>query len=135
MLRTGKYFFALIMCLMALACAANRQVGQQAPPPPEVQMPGLILHQVLPGETLASIAKWYTGSESDWRELAQYNPGLKPRNLKPGDIVKIPREMATVHTKQSEHSIALKKHRKPTEKTAPAPDTASAEPDEAFGPK
>jgi DNA-directed RNA polymerase subunit H (RpoH/RPB5) len=121
---------------MALACAANRQTEQETtPPPPEVQMPEFLLHRVLPGETMASIAKWYTGKESDWRELAQHNPDLKPWNLKRGDLVKIPREMATAHTNQPEHSTAPKKHRKATQKAAPAKDTAPAEPEEVFGPK
>ena len=137
MVRTGKYLFALAMCLMALACAANKQTKQETapPPPPEVQMPEFILHRVLPGETMASIAKWYTGKKSDWRELAQHNPELKPWNLKRGDLVKIPREMAIAHTNQPEHSTAPKKHRKTTQNTAPVQDNTPAEPEEVFGPK
>ena len=136
MVRTGKCLFALTMCLMALACAANKQTVQEtAPPPPEVQMPEFLLHRVLPGETMASIAKWYTGKASDWRELAQHNPDLKPWNLKRGDLVKIPLAMATAHTNQPEHSTAPKKHSKATQKTDAAKDSAPAEPEEVFGPK
>jgi DNA-directed RNA polymerase subunit H (RpoH/RPB5) len=120
---------------MALACASDKQTKQEIAPPPEAQMPEFILHRVLPGETMASIAKWYTGKKSNWRELAQHNPDLKPWNMKRGDIVKVPREMATAHTNQPEYSTAPKKQRKATQKTALAKDTAPEEPEEVFGPK
>ena len=138
MVRTVKYLFALTMCIMVLACAANRQTEHETTPPPpspEVQMPEFLLHRVLPGETMASIAKWYTGKASDWQELAKHNPELKPRNLQSGDLVKIPREMATAHMDQPKYSTAPKKHRKATQKTAPEGDPAPAEPEEVFGPK
>jgi len=136
MVRTGKYLVVLTLCMVAFACAGNKPVEQEtAPPPPEVQMPEFILHRVLPGETMAGIAKWYTGKDSDWRELARENPDVKPWNLKRGDLVKIPLRMATSHTNQPEHSTAPKKHRKPTQKTAPAKDSVPEEPEEVFGPK
>ncbi len=136
MRRTHKFLFALVACLIVLGCASNKEaITGPVPPPPEVQKPEFLLHHVFPGETMASIAKWYTGKEIDWKELAQYNPDLKPRNLKPGAMVKIPLLMATVHDSQSEHSTAPKKHRKGTPKTPAAKDTAPPESEEFFGPK
>jgi len=84
---------------------------------------------------MASIAKWYMGKKSDWKELVQYNPDLKPWNLKRGDLVKIPIWMATARDSRPEHSTAPKKRRKMTQKITPAKDTASSEPEDFFGPK
>jgi hypothetical protein len=42
------------------------------------------------GESLSLIAKWYTGHYSNWKALAQANPGLKPDRIDIGDIICIP---------------------------------------------
>lgn len=133
MKRTGTFLFALIICLMVTGCTAKEVVKE--PPPPEVQMPEFILHHAFPGETMASIAKWYTGKASDWKELAQYNPDLNPWNLKRWNLVKVPLRMATAHDSPPDHSTAPKKPRKRTQKTPAAQDTGSTEPEEFFGPK
>lgn len=43
------------------------------------------------GETLGKIARWYTGESGNWRQLAEFNPDLKPKLLKPGQRVQIPK--------------------------------------------
>ena len=45
------------------------------------------------GESLSLIAKWYTGQYSNWKALAQANPGLKPDRIDLGNIIYIPPEI------------------------------------------
>ncbi|MBI5584401.1 MAG: hypothetical protein HY892_11305 [Deltaproteobacteria bacterium] len=102
-----------------------------------------IEHLVVPGETLATIAKWYTGESTAWTEIAKHNPGMHPFRLKGGEIVKVPRSLATVHTEQPAHSTVPEPSSKPARKTpksppappAPAPAPIPEAPQPAFGPK
>jgi hypothetical protein len=41
-------------------------------------------------ENLRIIAKWYTGSEQNWKEIADANPNILPVQLHPGDRIFIP---------------------------------------------
>ena len=43
------------------------------------------------GETLSSIARWYTGSSSNWEFLLRHNPGLDPQRMQVGEVVRIPK--------------------------------------------
>jgi hypothetical protein len=45
------------------------------------------------GETLALIAKWYTGRYGNWRAIARANPGLNPNRIAVGNIIYVPPEM------------------------------------------
>ena len=45
------------------------------------------------GETLSLIAKWYTGSYKNWKDLAEANPGLNPNRIAIGNRIHIPPEM------------------------------------------
>jgi hypothetical protein len=104
---------------------------------PEAEKPEFIFHKVYAGETMATIAKWYTGKESMWRDIAAENPGLNPRNLKKGDIVKVPVSLATFHTEQPPYSTRPKKAvKKKAPKTGTVEeDTSAPSEDEVFGPK
>ncbi len=133
MKKTGIFLFTLVICLALAGCSLME--ARKAPPPPEVQMPEFILHHAFPGETLASIAKWYTGEASKWKELAQYNPDLNPWNLKRWDIVKIPLRMATAHNYPPDFSTAPQKPRKKTQKIPAAQDSGPTESEEFFGPR
>ena len=79
------------------------------PPPPEPlasqgsgprpRRPGseeFILHKVLAGETLATIAKWYSGKPTAWKKIAPHNPGVQPFRLKAGQQIKVPKSLAVV---------------------------------------
>ena len=46
-----------------------------------------------PGETLISMARWYTGAAGNWRRLANANPDVNPEDLHIGDQIRIPREL------------------------------------------
>ena len=51
-------------------------------------------HQVKwSGETLALIAKWYTGRYGNWKAIARTNPGLRPKRIAVGNIIYIPPEI------------------------------------------
>jgi len=51
-------------------------------------------HQVKwSGETLALIAKWYTGHYGNWKTIARANPGLNPHRIAVGDVICVPPEM------------------------------------------
>ncbi|MBI5584402.1 MAG: LysM peptidoglycan-binding domain-containing protein [Deltaproteobacteria bacterium] len=98
-----------------------------------------IPHKVASGETLATIAKWYCGKTSAWREIAASNPGLDPSRLKEGQIIKIPAAIATVRKEPPEHPSAGGPG--PTKKTAKDKDKDASEGPPApeakpvFGPK
>ena len=61
------------------------------PPPPEVKY---LNHKIKwPGENLALIARWYTGSANNWVRLVEANPGIEPRRIKIGDSILIPEDL------------------------------------------
>jgi len=70
---------------------AEEKVETPPPPPPE---PDYIEHVVRwQGETLSLISKWYTGKFSNWRAIVEANPGLNPKRMRRGTIIKIPKEL------------------------------------------
>jgi len=46
-----------------------------------------------PGETLADVAHWYTGSPENWKTLASANPKLNPDKLQVGAEIFIPAKL------------------------------------------
>ena len=105
---------------------------------PKIEQPAFIFHKVMAGETLATIARWYTGSESMWHEIAEDNPKFSPSSLRQGDIVMVSVSQATVHKEQPPYSTRepraeesdSSKPSKATKKTNAAPAPA-----EGFGPR
>ena len=96
-----------------------------------------ILHKVLAGETLATIAKWYNGKPTAWKEIAPHNPGVQPFNLKAGQRIKVPKSLAVVHQEQPDFSTATgppaeKKSPKESETSGGAKPSSS---ETVFGPK
>jgi LysM repeat protein len=123
------------------------------PPPPEPTTPKdlppiqptaktpvpeeFILHKVLAGETLATIAKWYNGKPTAWKEIAPHNPGIQPFRLKAGQQIKVPKSLAVAHQEQPDFSTATGP---PAGKKAPKESEASggSKPSSSgtvFGPK
>jgi hypothetical protein len=103
------------------------------PPVPE----GFILHKVLAGETLATIAKWYNGKPTAWKEIASQNPGIQPFQLKPGQRIKVPKSLAVAHQEQPDFSTATgppagKKSPKDSETSGGSTPSSS---ETVFGPK
>jgi hypothetical protein len=90
-----------------VACAAFKPKVDSlgaggATPPRKVEMARVsylgvpcYLHNVRwPEESLAAIARWYTGSGENARILARITPNLRAQDLRKGDVVFIPQEMA-----------------------------------------
>jgi hypothetical protein len=62
----------------------------QAVPPPQ-PVPQYFTYTVRHlGETLFSIARWYTGEGANWKQLARVNPGLDFLRIHVGDTIFIP---------------------------------------------
>jgi len=101
---------------------------------PRIETPEFIFHRVTAGETLATIAKWYTGTESMWHEIAEDNPKLNPHNLRPGDIVKVSVSLATYQKEPPHNPTKPGKEPQKTNQGPPDPSAAPA-PEEVFGPR
>ena len=61
----------------------------------EAPKPAEIVHTVQwSGEYLSLIAKWYTGSSSNWRTIAEANPELNPNSIRIGQKILVPKTLA-----------------------------------------
>ena len=54
-----------------------------------------VIHEIQSGETLAIIAKHYTGKSENWRRIAKFNRIADPRRLQIGQTIKIPKRLCT----------------------------------------
>jgi LysM repeat protein len=140
----GMLLRAVFLTMLLGGCATMSHddiKGAVKKPAPKVEEPAYIFHRVMSGETMSTIAQYYTGKQSMWREIANANPELSPFNLKKDEIVKVPRAIATVHKEQPAYSTARKKRAGPkkgsAETTAPSSVEEALEGDEepVFGPK
>jgi hypothetical protein len=78
----------LIIAVVLIAACATK------PMQPQNTAPQYYTHTVSgSGETLASIAKWYTGSTTNWQAIQAANPGLDPKRMRIGTQVQIPNNM------------------------------------------
>ena len=122
--------------------ASPKTTAAKVTPPEPGKLPSeFIEHRVISGETMATIAKWYTGDTTLWPEIAQHNLGLSPFKLKGGEVVRVPFSLATLHSEQPEYSTATGPVSKPVRKAPkgppPSPPTVHPPAPEipVFGPK
>jgi uncharacterized lipoprotein YajG len=116
--------------------------GPVPPPvPAKAAEPGedYLFHRVFAGETMATIAKYYSGNANNWKVLASQNLDKEPFKLKADEVVKVPRSLATVNREQSGVSTAAVrepagKGKKPGP-PAPVPGATPPVTGPAFGPK
>lgn len=138
---------AVLAGFTGCATTTNDEIRAKADmPPPVLEQSGFLYHRSMPGETFASVAKWYSGQESNWREIEKVNPGMNPWRLRKDDIVRVPVAIATLHSDQPAFSTGPRpKPRKPnrgagmavptgSQTSAPAVENAGAE-EPAFGPR
>jgi hypothetical protein len=140
----GNHRLLLMMPLLAIAlfgCQTMTHDDIKAKvdmPPTALEKPEFIFHKVMAGETMATIARWYTGKESQWRLIAEKNPGMDPWRLKKDDIVKVPVVIATAHKEQPNFSTVPRRKPKKgaaTGKPGEAAEEASEGEDAVFGPR
>lgn len=119
----------LVMLLGGCASMSHDDIkGAVQKPPPAIEGPTYLFHRVMSGETMGTIARYYTGKEGLWRDIAAANPELSPFNLKKDEIVKVPMAIATVHKEQPNYSTARRKVKKSTKKgTAAAAEPAQTD--------
>ena len=116
-----------------------------APPAPAATDPpapnaDYLFHKVYAGETLATIAQWYSGNVNNWKVLASHNLDKEPFKLKAQEVVRIPLALATANKEQPGFSTASPKAsgRKSKKATSPLPAAPGPPPPvtgPAFGPK
>ncbi len=79
---------------MVSACASTNSSRDQAVKATQVAPPTkVITHRVKTGDRLSDIAKIYTGSAENWREIAAFNEIANPRKLRVGAKVEIPESL------------------------------------------
>lgn len=133
----------LVLALVACKTMTHDEIKDRVDmPAPVVEPAKYIFHRVKPGETMATISRWYTGRDSNWKEIAEENPGLKPFALKKDEIVKVPTALATAHRNPPSGSTAPRKRvKKPSSSPSGSGGTdddagsSSGEDEAVFGPK
>ena len=68
-------------------------------PAPRLIPPEFTDHIVGPDELMQTIAKQYFGSIDDWTIIAKANPKIDPRKLKPGMVLRIPKDKTNIQGK------------------------------------
>ncbi len=108
------------------------------PPPAKTTVSDeFILHKVLAGETLATIARWYSGKPTAWKEIAAHNPGVQPFRLKAGQQIKVPKSLAVAHQEQPDFSTATgpPAGKKSPKESKTSDESKPSSPGTVFGPK
>ena len=86
-----SWIFFCLCSLFVTSCAKQNFRSPKLHKDKGLEQSQTLVHTVkYPGETLAFIAEWYTGSMANWREIAKFNPGLNPNLIRLGDQIKIP---------------------------------------------
>jgi hypothetical protein len=143
---TSGSILVLVIGLALGGCIARDSVPfldtDPAGPVEAPDRPGVVHTIRWSGETLGTIARWYTGSASRWRAIARANPDLEPERLRIDDEVLIPEDLAVRRAPMPRRVLEAPPPSSPASGTDPAeatdsgdtPDTsgeASTEPGEA----
>ena len=57
----------------------------------DIASSGVFMHTVKKGDMLGEIAKWYTGSMSNWKKILEVNPHIIPNRMQIGSQITIPK--------------------------------------------
>lgn len=103
-----------------------REPDAKATPVPEgprvaVVPPEYVEYTIQPGDTLASLSRRFFGSSSRADAIARMNPTMSPPNMKPGRVIKIPKDPNNIQGKPAPQEA------EPTPPQASEGATASAE--------
>lgn len=89
-----KILRLIVIHLLVGLIGCSKQELQKPLPPPEKEIP-VIYHQVrYSGETLALIAKWYTGDSKNWKAIQEINPDMDPDRIVLDEVIRIPKSIA-----------------------------------------
>jgi nucleoid-associated protein YgaU len=61
--------------------------------------PEYVEYTIQPGDTLASLSRKFFGSSSKAEAIARMNPTMSPPNMKPGRVIKIPKDPNNIQGK------------------------------------
>ena len=89
-----KSFIYLFYCVVFLGVLSACSFKKEGTPVVD-ELPKCLDHIVQSGDTLASIAKWYTGDADNWLKIASANPTIAERSMAVGVELCIPYEMVT----------------------------------------
>jgi hypothetical protein len=118
-------FLAPLLLTVVLSGCAPKQPPAPPPPPPPFE------HTVQQfGETLGTIAKWYTGNQANYKAILLENPGLEPRKITLGTIIRIPEHLLVRRDPLPKKALVKRESKQipvrppsaePTNETAPTP--------------
>jgi len=83
-----------LMTLLPACGSSGRSTNSASSTPPVAPSMEVIVHTVQSGDRLSDIAKQYTGSAENWRNIAAFNEISNPRRLRVGAVIEIPMAMA-----------------------------------------
>ena len=63
--------------------------------PAKIVSSGVFTHTIKKGDMLGEIAKWYTGSMSNWKKILEVNPHIIPDRMQIGSQITIPKGLLT----------------------------------------
>ena len=98
---TSKWLICLAILLVFSGCTqmqtffkSDSNSAKAKPAKSKAENEAYYVHKVRwEGETLSLIAKWYTGSQKNWKALAKDNPWLEPNDISTGHKIFIPRNL------------------------------------------
>lgn len=98
---------------------------------------GLVHRVQWQGETLAIIAKWYTGRLKNWQALAKANPKLRPNRILIGNKIHIPEDLLNTRKPMPKEFLAAFTSKPKKKRSVSRPKTPPEEETEPvlFGPK
>jgi nucleoid-associated protein YgaU len=76
--------------------ANTSQTQQSRPQPPAVIPPEFLEHTLAPGETYATLSLKYYGTAAYATSIAKANPLASPASLKPGRVLRVPKDPKNV---------------------------------------
>ena len=94
-MKRGYFYLFCSLFLVIVFSACSFFEKEEVVVPIEEPLPKCLTHVVQMGDTLANIAKWYTGDADNWQKIAEANPDISERSMEVGVEICIPFEIVT----------------------------------------
>lgn len=126
---TGRFFYLCGCFLVLFALSGCQTTKVDTWKPVRSQHKNQVHSVTWASENLQVIATWYTGTEKNWKEIANANPNVLPSRLTPGDRILIPPSLVKTRAAMTKSFLeewhrSVKRREKPTmvkKKGEPAP--------------